>query len=58
MKTYLEVKTTKDEAWELMRSLNRASSEIIVAMVEHPDGWAVCDLETAIDTGLTYEWAA
>jgi len=58
METSIEVFTTYDEAFNRMLLTNLAAGDNspVVCLVEHPDGWAVCDIQTAIDTGLQYEW--
>ena len=40
------------------RASRRAGSPDLACLVEGPDdGWTVCDLRTAIETELPYEWS-
>lgn len=54
---------TEAAAHERMVMRNRAyraagNRKDIACKLEHPDGWVVCDLRTAIETEMPYAWAA
>lgn len=59
----LRMFSTKDAAWNWMRTINHArraagNTREMVVMVEGPaKGWAVMDLASAIDADLSYSWA-
>ncbi len=57
--SYLRVFDTKNAARDRMELKNRANRmpRWTWAIVEHPEGWAVVDIRTAIEMGLGYEWS-
>lgn len=63
MKTppYLRVFDDQETAFQRMRTKNQAARAAncrdIYCLLEHPDGWAVADLATAIEIGIPYEWS-
>lgn len=62
-KRYLRHFRTEQIAWDRMVTHNRAAQrarnrEDCYCVIEGPDDkWTVCDLETAIEIGLPYEWS-
>ena len=57
--SYLKVFTTRDAARDWMKMKNRTNRlpRHLWVVVEHPEGWAVVDVRTAIEAGFGYEWA-
>jgi hypothetical protein len=59
--SYLKICETYDEAYGLMKLKNNISGykkgKPIYVIVEHPDGHAVMDMKSAIDSDFPYIWA-
>lgn len=58
---FLKIEKTQAAANELCRIKNRAFAAAgnrrdVAAVVEHPEGWAVMDLTSAIAVGVGYSW--
>lgn len=60
---YLAILSTLDAAWDLMQETNRAALRVgnrrdVVVVTDAPGGgWAVMDLNSAIELGNPYSWA-
>lgn len=39
------------------KAAERAGSDDVFCTVEHPEGWAVVDIKTAIELGGPYSWS-
>lgn len=56
---YMRHFASEDDARSFMRMKNSTGPEILAALLEGPDdGYTVCDLSTAIESEMAYEWSA
>lgn len=55
---FMKVFKQEHDALSRMRNKNRANrmSGWLWVVVEHPEGWAVVDVRTAIEMNASYRW--
>ena len=57
-RTYFNIFKIEEYAYRRMVIKNRVSQNgTIFCLLDHPDGWAVMDLKSAIETELPYKWS-
>jgi len=55
--TYFRIFETETQAWNRMLMVNKAACNgDVVVILEHPEGWALMDLPSAVKTSLPYSW--
>lgn len=59
---YIKVFTDENKAWDWMVMKNKACKmannfKDVFCTIEHPEGFAVVDITTAIDIGSPYSWS-